>query len=244
MKKGILIIICAAISLQCCGQTQIQDKEFEKFVGKFSIQKFPINTKRIKKTFNVDNDKSNITKEEAIKFLNRTDESMNYSFELYDYEEGIVQGYKKMECIPGVLCKYNTNNFMCLLTLEGKINSNTTLIYLYTFDYKGKMINKCIIGEQFTMEDDWVSCIIENEQHFKVFWYSTNFDNYTNKDGTLYLIDKEKPLSKVIIEDYEILENGIIQKKQVKGPIYLKGSIVDYKFFHKDSDDPMNKYND
>ena len=91
MKKNILLVICAVVSLQCCGQSPIKNKDFAKFVEKFSIAKFPINLKKTKKVFNVDNEQANITKEEAIKFLGRTDESMTYFFELYDSDEDIIK---------------------------------------------------------------------------------------------------------------------------------------------------------
>jgi hypothetical protein len=243
MKKYIVVVISLAIiPLQCCGQSQIEDKKFEKFVGKFSTKFFPINTKRMEKKFNVDNDNLNILRDEAIKYLNRTDSSIDYFFELYDYDEDIVKGYEKMECIPSAVCKYNSKKFISLITVEGKINSDTTLIYLYTLNYNGKIIDQCIIGEQFTRENDWISTVIENEYKFKIFKYSTNFNNYTNRNGILYLIDKEKPLSRVIIEDYEISNSGKIQKKKTSEPIYLKDSVIDYKLYRANSDDPMNEY--
>lgn len=231
--------MCVAVSLQCCGQLQIKDKDFSKFVGKFSTEDFPINTKQLKKVFNVNNDKSNVTKAEAIKFLGRTEDSMTYFFELYDYDEDMIKGYEKKECIPGVVCKYYTEKFISLVTIEGKISSDTTLMYLYTFNYNGKMIDQCVIGEQFTREDDWVGCIFENELHFKLFWYSANFCNNEQQDS----VDNEKPLTKVIIESYEISSLGKIQKKNVSKPIFLKEYVLEYKSYNADNDDdPMNEY--
>jgi len=242
MKKYILIIMYAAISLQCSGQSQIQDKDFAKLVEKFPAEKFPINTKKAKKIFNVGSDKSNITKEEAIKFLNRTEESMYYFFELYDYDEDIVKGYEKLECIPGTVCKYYTKNFIALATIEGKINTDTTLIYLYTFNYEGKIIDTSVIGEKFTREDDWVGSIIEDARHFKVFWYSTNFDNYVERDGAYYVIDENQPQTVVEISDYQIDEYGKINLVKTYPKQYLKDEVIYYRTYRKNSDDPMNEY--
>lgn len=45
MKKSILLVIGAVMSLQCCVLSQIKDKNFVKFAGKFTelkLKSFPI----------------------------------------------------------------------------------------------------------------------------------------------------------------------------------------------------------
>jgi hypothetical protein len=244
MKKITMLSFFILFGLNMYSQTvnnnHIKDEEFRQFVKKFPTMDIPINEKR-ESSPSISKDK-NILRKEAIKFLKRTDESMYYLFCHYNYDTDACK-YEKLECVPGVRFKLLTNNYIVLTVGEGKLKSDTALTTLHTFDYNGNIIDKCIVGKHFTREDDFVGFIMQDERHFQVYWYSTNFDNYNIHGSTFSVKDENGPMSKVYIEEYEILNNGKIKKIKTSDIIYLKGTMVDYRFRYNNrgylDDDPM-----
>jgi hypothetical protein len=244
MKKRLSIIICIAISFQCCGQSQIQNKEFAEFIGLFNdVPKYPFNYKKdVPKPIYENYRKHEISLNQAKKYLNFNDQDWYAIEQDYNYDEDILRE-RVVDNPPLAHLKMHHNSYMSLIYRTDKgVNNDTLQVFLETFTLHGKEIDKIVIGGQYTREEDWRDVVFLEDNILRIFDYKPNLENYNVKNGAYYIIDKEQPQTAVEINDYQIDENGKINHIKKHPKQYLKEFVSFYRSYHKDSDDPMNEY--
>lgn len=221
-------MICNITSCHAQGEKKVTDKVFQELLDKFRRVSPPLNYRKITQRI------PSMTKEEAIQFLHKTEDEL-YSIEIdygYDTDE---KSYYKEEHTAGCDFKYLLNDSIFILcTREAIDNNSKTLVLLNSFSLQGQRIDKCTVGEQFTYESDWVSFVLLDKKHIRVFYYE---DNDTR--------EKEGYHSTVYYVNYKITDDGKFIEKDKSGITYLKSGVVRYRqygSYNPKSDDPMNEY--
>ena len=232
MKTLKFIIIAISCNVCACNAQSIKnvkDEEFNVLLNKFKTIRPPINYKKYFQPI------SDMTKEEAIRFFEKIEEDLYYVELEYGFDTETVS-YTKMENIPGTDFKYQLNDSILILCtreaiLGGKID--TILVILYSFSVDGKIIDKCIVGEQFTFSGDWVSFVLLDKHTIRVFHYERDT---TREDEGYFTI--------VYYVEYQITDDGIFVEKHKSDPIYVTQLPRMYETFNPSTkpDDPMNKY--
>jgi hypothetical protein len=226
MKKFVTFI--AIIFIVNFGYTQqptlVTDNTFNIFLSKFKDVKPPLNYKKRAGKIPL------MTKEEAIKFLQKTENDL-YEIEIdYNYDTDERTEYK-VEKTAGCDFKYRLNDSIYILcTREHVARTDTVLVYLNSFSLNGNRMNKCVVGEKFTFENDYISFVLLDKFHIRVFYY---VKDDTRKDDGYY--------SSVYYIDYEITGEGFFTKNHQSDKTYLKRIVTNYTYPFQ-SDDPMNKY--
>jgi hypothetical protein len=222
-----IVILVAVICIFHVGypqqSTSITDNTFNVFLSKFKDIKPPLNYRKLK-------DNSLMTKEEAIKFLQKTEKDL-YDIEIdYNYDTDEKTEYR-VEKTAGCDFKYKLNDSIYILcTREHIVLTDTAIVYLNSFSLSGNRINKCIVGEKFTFENDYISFVLLDKYNIRVFYYAAD---WTRKNDGYF--------SSVYYVDYEITGDGHFIKKHQSNTIYLKKDIGYYAYPFQ-PDDPMNKY--
>jgi hypothetical protein len=248
MKRNILVI-CAIISLQYCGQSQIKikDKNFAEFINKISEEKIPAKCKTTGMS-NCFRDKSayKISLEEAEKYLGYSNEDYYITKYDYDMDEDKISNIRRIEHAPFADRKILQKNYAGLLYYRSCSQyvdeCDTVVEILNTYTLKGEIIDKITIQGHYTNEFDWIDFIFLSNNTFKIFNYKPNMENYNVEHGIYYIIDEKKAQTTVEIKDYRIDENGKIDLVKTYPKEYLKNDVIFYKNYHEDSDDPMNRY--
>jgi hypothetical protein len=247
MRRNILLIIYAVISLQCCGQSQpkIEDKEFAKFINKINGEDIPFKCKVLPGNSNCFRNKPayRILLEEAKKYLGYSDNDYYITEYDYDMDEDIMSNIRKVEHAPFADRKILQKNYIGLLYYHSSSRfvdeCDSVTEVLSTFTLVGIPIDKIVIQGRYTREFDWIDFIFLSNNTFKIFQYSPNIENYNEKYD---IIDKEQPLTIVEIKDYQIDESGRINLTRTYPLQYLKELVTYYRVYHEGSDDPMNEY--
>jgi hypothetical protein len=218
-----IAIICI-YNLGCTQQsTIVTDDSFNIFLSKFKDVKPPFNYKKLAKS-------SLMTKKEAIKFLQKTENDL-YDIEIHYNHDTDEKTEYKIEKTAGCSFKYKLNDSIYILcTREYVALTDTVLVYLNSFSLNGNRMNMCIVGEKFTFENDYISFVLLNKYNVRVFYYARN---YTRKNDGYH--------SSVYYVDYEITGDGHFIKKHQSNTIYLKKDIGYYAYPFQ-PDDPMKKY--
>ena len=224
--KFILVtaIMCSFASCYAQSSKKIEDKEFQVLLDRFRTVKPPLNYKKIVQPI------SSMTKEEAIRFFHKTEEDL-YSIEIdYGYDTDEISYYKE-ENTAGCDFKYQLNDSIYILCTRegGKLDTNK--VYLSTFTLQGEIIDRCVVGEQFTYENDWISFVLLDKTHIRIFYYVDNFERKL-----------EGFFSTVYYMNYEITDEGKFIKQNKSGITYLKDYVIKYSTYKPKSDDPMNDY--
>jgi hypothetical protein len=217
-------------------EIKVKDKEFQVFLDRFGSISPPINYKKLPGNLPL------MTKEEAIRFLHKTKDDLYYiEQELGEDEMGNeILDETIEENIPGCDFKYQLNDSILILCTRergkedvgepfGKIH--IIRVYLNTFSMKGERIDKCIVGERFTYEDDWVSFVLLDKNTIRIYYYN---DNDERQD--------EGSRSTVYYVNYIITNDGRFIEKNKSNIIYLKNYVNKYSTYQPKSDDPMNEY--
>ena len=158
-----------------------------------------------------------------------------------NFDENIVYD-NWVENLPGAIYKISEDE--CIALIYGLVKNGTyKSTYeskMFTFSYDGKFIDSMTIRSQYTPESDCKECVFLSRKQFLIFKYIDNFENVDGKTGRY--IDFKKPLTIVEISEYIINDRGKIHFVKKLPPQYLKESVVYYREYHSNSDDPMNKY--
>ena len=231
--KTVKIILSVAIIfsfINCHAQKEEMavNKSFQVFLEKFETAPPPLVYKKIAKRI------PKMTKEEAFRFLHKDEKDLIRIVE--DMGEGeVIESYIE-ESSPGCGFKYRLNDsILVLFTREGGGMRtgiiDTSRVFLNTFTIDGELIKKCLVGEVFDSEFDWVTFALPSKNQISIFYYKSD---YTRKDegfrATVYHIN------------YIITDDGQFIKKDKSDIIYLKDSAIRYNVYDPNSDDPMNEY--
>ncbi|MGB9763679.1 MAG: hypothetical protein ACPLW7_06830 [Minisyncoccia bacterium] len=222
------------------GIEKIND-DFSKFLKLFYEVKIPFNYKKELYKIDIGNLKLNeIPKNEAIYYLGFKENELYKNTIIYNYDTDEKKVINELN-LPIAHLKYAYNGFYALIYRENKgLYNDSCLVNLAIFNKEGSLIDRMVIGEQFTRENDWMSSIFIAENYFKVFKYEVNWSNVVI-DGKIYkIIDEKSPKTTVTVEEYEISINGKIQKKKEFLKKYLMNDISDYKKYNPGNDDIMN----
>ena len=225
MKTTVTFIAVICIfSLGCTQQsTVVADDTFNIFLSKFKDVKPPLNYKKLTDPIPL------MTKEEAIKFLQKTEDDL-YEIQIdYNYDTDEKTEYK-VESTAGCDFKYKLNDTIFILCTREGGHVDTSAVYLSAFSLSGNRMNKCIVGEKFTFEDDYISFVLLDKYSVRVFYYARD---YTRKNDGYH--------SSVYCVDYEITGDGRFIKKHQSNKIYLKRFVGNYAYPFQ-PDDPMKKY--
>lgn len=221
-------------------ESKVENKDFKLFLSSFYTVEFPLNyTKETEKIIDKTVSIKRLTKNEALNYLKIPSKNLQYADIKYDYDTD-KKVVKSVENPPYAHFKHFTKDYVivCFRHSNGP-EGDSLFVYLNTFDFKGNLIDKALVGGQFTRESDWYSFFI-NESTIKVYNYGINQENFIVKNNTFKVKDKEKPLSVVSIETFEISNKGMINKVQTGDKTYLKFDLDTYKRFHSNTDDPIN----
>jgi len=232
--KTILIVVTIFSYSSCNSQSEkkVTDKSFQIFLDRFKTVTPPLNYKKL--TTSV----SSMTKEEAIRFLHKTEEDLVDTVQEIGEDEVIYTTQE--EHTAGCDFKYLLNDSVYILcTREGGQEDvgepfgtiDISRVYLNTFTMQGKLENKCLVGEQFTYQADWVSFVLLDKKHIRIFYYADNDERKS-----------EGFLSTVYYINYEITDEGNFIKKDKSDITYLKDNAIQYSTYKPKSDDPMNEY--
>lgn len=225
--KFILTVALIACSINSClaqNEKKVTDKVFQTFLDRFRVVKPPINYKKIVQPI------SSMTKKEAIQFLHKTEKDLYTIEEDYDYDAN-KRTYYKREHTAGCDFKYRLNDSIYILCTREGGQSDTSAVYLSSFTLQGRNVDRCAVGEQFTYENDWISFVLLDKTHVRVFYY--NHDDTRIKEGYR---------STAYYTNYEIANNGKFIKKDKSDIVWLKEMPTLYNIYNPKSDDPMNNY--
>lgn len=237
------------LALNSYGQNQnnffskSNDKNFNSLLDLFIDANFPLNYKKELEAVGKSIKLKRIQKLYAMKYLKMGEDELFVNSVKYNYDTD-EKTILKEENFPVAHFKYSTDSFIALIyRAAGKGYSNdSTKVYLQTLDKNGKYIDKAIIGEQFTRENDWMSSVFLDKTHFKVFKYEVNWDNVQIKNNNYSIKDKDASKTIVLVTDYEIENDGRIRKIKEYPKQYLVNDILEYKKYNPDTDDIMNQY--
>jgi hypothetical protein len=237
------------LSLNSCGQNQdnsyskTNDKDFNSLLNLFVEANLPLNYKKELENVGKSIKLKRIQKLDAMKYLKMGEDELFVNNVEYNYDTD-EKTILKEENFPVAHLKYATDAFIVLIyRAAGKgYNDDSTKVYLQTLDKNGNYIDKVVIGERFTRENDWMSSVFLDTTHFKVFKYEVNWGNVQIKNNIYSIIDKDAPKTVVIVTDYEIENNGNIRKIKQYSKQYLISDILEYKKYDPNSDDIMNQY--
>jgi hypothetical protein len=171
---------------------------------------------------------ASMTKEEAIQFLQIQEDDLSQIKEEYNYDtEGVSYIYE--EYLPGCDFKYKLNDSIYILCIRESLHSDSTLVYLLSFTFNGREIDRWLVGEQFTLDGDWISFVLLDKNTARVYYYEDNEEKKGFHSASYYV-------------EYQITESGIFIKKNQSSIIYLKNTAIKYSTYKLKSDDPMNEY--
>jgi hypothetical protein len=227
--KFILIATIIISSTNFCsaqGEKKITDKTVQTFLDKFRTITPPINYKKTG-TWGQD-----MSEEEAIKFLHKTEADIYCVLEELGEDDNWYKTVEKN--IPGCKFKYSLNDsiyVLCVVEAILGVNSNTILATLYSFTHNGEAIDKCLVREEDLNDDNFMSFVLLNKTHIRVFYYASNYERKA-----------EGFLSAVYYVNYEITEDGKFIEKDKSEMTYLKKHVNYYSTYKPKSDDPMNEY--
>lgn len=228
--KTIRFILILSLSIICINSCFSQrdkigmDKEFIMFLNKFKTVEPPLNYKKISQPIPL------MSKEEAMRFLHKKEDEL-YTIEIdYGYDTDEISYYKE-EHTAGCDFKYQLNDSIYILCTREGGQGDSSNVYLNSFTLQGKLKNKCCVGEKFTFESDWVSFVLLDKTHVRVFYYVDN--NARIKEGFL---------STVYYVNYEITNDGKFVEKDKSNIMWLKNWANNYSTYKPQSDDPMNEY--
>lgn len=250
--ERILIFVLSFFIISCSGWGQNRSKNatnnidkhnFNNFLNLFIDVKTPFNYKKeLTKVRSGSVKLLDIPEKEAILFLDMKENDLYKTNMLYNYDTD-ERTFEKVKNLPVAHLKFPSNNFWVIIYRMNKgSDDDTTLVYLRTIDLNGKSIDKMILGEQFTKENDWMSFVFLDQNHFKVFKYEVNWANFQKKGQYYYIIDKDSPQTTVVVTDFHIDENGKIKKVKEYPKQFLKNEIFNYRKYDPDTDDIMNQY--
>ena len=219
------LIICSVNSCHAQGEKKTTDRDFQIFLDKFKTLNPPLNYKKLVEPI------PSMKKEEAIRFLHKTEKDLYTIEEDYGYDTDEISFYKS-ENIPGCDFKYQLNDSIYILCTREGGQSDTSIVCLNSFTLEGTRIDRIMVGEKFTFENDWVSFVLLDKTHVRVFYYIRNETRF-EEDGyrtTAYYLN------------YEITNVGKFIVKDKSDIIWLKNTTPLYNTYDLNSDDPMNKY--
>jgi hypothetical protein len=227
----IIALVCNVVFCYANNEKKVEDKTFQAFLDKFKTIKPPVNYKKL-------SENSLMTKEEAIRFLHKTEIDLVATIEEIGENGGIYT--TKEEHTAGCDFKYLLNDSIYILcTREWSQENigdpygviNIARVYLNAFSMQGKRMNKCLVGEHFTYQADWVSFVLLDKNHIRVFYYMRD---YTKKERGF--------LSTVYYVNYLITDDGSFIEQDKSDITYLKNFAIKYSTYKPQSDDPMNEY--
>jgi|BioPla2DNA2_1021312.scaffolds.fasta_scaffold27250_1 hypothetical protein len=248
MNRIIVLAISGFIALSNITAQRNQDENFEEkdfaqFLNQFSIVELPFNYKiELNKIQKDGKALEYVSFRDAELFLGLGKQELFANRLVYDYET-FEKSYVKEENLPGAHLMFTTKNHVAIIYRHSQgVDSDTVYVYLGIFSKRGVLLEKKIIGEQFTREDDWISSVFLDEHHFKIFRYGLNLENYEVVNNTYQIIDEEQAKTTVVVEDYWIDESGRIKMIEKSPKQYLKDDISAYRVFNPSTDDPMNEF--
>ncbi|MFT3738447.1 MAG: hypothetical protein QM786_06790 [Breznakibacter sp.] len=248
MNRFILLAISCFISVysaiaQVNYTKSHKENDFAQFLNQFLIVGFPFNYKiELSRISKEGKTLKYISFQDAESFLGMGNQDLFTNRLMYDYET-FEKSYLKEENLPAAHLMFATKNYIATIYRHSQgIDSDTVYVYLGLFTKKGVLIDKKLIGEQFTREDDWISSVFLDEHHFKVFRYALNLENYEILNNIYHIIDNKQAMTTVVVEDYKIDESGKIEMIEKYPKRYLKEDISAYKVFNQNTDDPMNDF--
>ncbi len=250
MSKLLIIVNLLLLSFNGFSQSNIkvnstvgQKQNFSHFLERFSEISVPFNYK--KELYNVTEGKIrliDIPVKDAVNYL-KLDNNELYINKIdynYDNDETVVSRVKNF---PIAHLKFSLNDFEGIIyRMNTGDNSDSTFVFLVIFDLNGHFIDKIVVGERFTREDDWMSFVFLDAKHFKIFKYETNWANFRKKGQYYYAIDKNGPFTTVSVADFIIEDTGKIKKVKENPKQFLNHRVIDYEQYNADNDDIMNKY--
>ena len=242
MKKNVFVIVIMLF----CGylNAQIKNQEFVNFTNLFiEIVKYPYNYKKDTPSPIYKNSQQHrIAFEFAKKYLGFSDRDC-YAVEYeYNYDEDI-RTERVVENPPLAHLKISSINYIGLVYRNSRGSENDTFRVVFnTFNQNGILIDKIVVGGQYTYENDWRDVVFLKNNILRIFDYKPNLENCNIKGGVYYTIDEKQPKTIVEITDYQIDENGKITLIKTHPKQYLKEWVAFYRSYQKDSDDPMNEY--
>jgi hypothetical protein len=217
-----IIIMCIYVSCNAQNKKKVTDKSFRVFLDRFKTVMPPLNYKKMIEPI------SSMTKEEAIRFLHKTEK--DFIDTIWDYGED-ESGYTIGERTAGCDFKYRLNDSIFILCTRERGQGDTFFVYLNSFSVNAKLISKCVVGEHFTRESDFISFVLLDKKHVRVFYYEKN---YSRKEDGWFSI--------YYYVNYLITDDGKFVEQDKSGMTYLKKSVIQYGSYKPKSDDPMNKY--
>jgi hypothetical protein len=220
----VVIIFCSTnCNARSNNKNDVTDKSFQVFLDKFKTINPPLNYKKLTEPI------SSMTKEEAIKFLHKTEK--DFIDTIWEAsEDGEPEAYIR-EHTAGCDFKYKLNDNIFILCTRDGGQGDTFFVYLNSFSTNGKLISKCAVGEHLTLDSDWISFVLLDKKHIRVFHYEDN--NSRKKDGwrsIYYYIN------------YFITDDGKFIEQDKSGITYLQKIAIQYSTYKPNSGDPMNKY--
>ncbi|MCL2651627.1 MAG: hypothetical protein FWD60_11475 [Candidatus Azobacteroides sp.] len=230
MKKIKMILIVATLvcysSCNAQNKNKVANTDFQSLLNKYVTINPPINYKRI------ENLSKDMTKQEAIQFFHKTENDLVWNVEEIGEDDVIYTS--KEDYVPGCKFKYKLNDsiyMLCTLEQSGEAIEDSTWVALYSFTKEGIMIDRYMIGGEFSYNTKCVSFVLLDKNHVRVFYYNRD---YTRKD--------EGYFSTVYYINYEITDKGNFIKKDKSDITYLKDTAIQYSTYKPKSDDPMNEY--
>lgn len=250
MSKLLIVVNLLLLNFNGFGQSSIgidsiagQKQNFCHFLERFTEVSVPFNYK--KELYNVTEGKTkliDIPVEYAVSYLklNESELYINNVDYNYDNDETVV---KRVENLPIAHLRFSINDFDGVIYRMNKgDNGDSTFVFLVIFDLNGHFVDRVVVGERFTREDDWMSFVFLDAKHFKTFKYETNWANFRKKGQYYYAIDKNGPFTTVSVTDFIIEDTGKIKKVKENPKQFLHYRVMDYKQYNLDNDDIMNKY--
>lgn len=250
MKKTAFIICISFIVISCNGQSQghiyklsdvkskIENIDFYKFLNSFPEKKLPFNSK---KEISIENKiPSRISKKDVIKFLLLKESNIYYEIFDYDSDEDVKSNFRKEQTDYYPIILIPTNFY--LIIVYGSVNGLQEYPHIYNhiiiYDYQNNIIDSMNIVSNWEPDSKWNEYVIINPNHFKLFKYDLDKNNYTSKGD---VIDEKGVRNICIIEDYMIDEKGKIIKTKTEKK-YLREENYNFYDPKRLPDDPINRY--
>jgi hypothetical protein len=177
---------------------------------------------------------SSMTKEEAIKFLHKTEKDLIRIVKVVGEEDENGDepvSYYEEERTVGCDFKYRLNDSIFILCTREGGQGDTFFVYLNSFSINAELISRCVVGGHLTLDSDFISFVLLDKKHIRIFYYEDNYSRTEDGWHSIYYY-----------VDYLILDDGKFIEQNKSKITSLKKYAIKYSTYKPNSDDPMNKY--
>lgn len=219
-------------------------QSFNEFVFKFKFQGISIKTDTFK--FNkIKNLYDTLNDNYISNFLVKEYDSLIYNYESSDEIGKIFSQKKRFKFYP-IAIKQKSNSYSMLIYSKKNINpyENDNKLTLNLFNSKGVRVENIIIQNFIlNLNENIINSKIDKDSLLTIYNYSLNKKNVIidKKSKGLLAVDKNKPLSEIVIRkyfiDYNLTKLNLI-KEYVQMGQYFPSEYISKK---KMPDDPLNE---